>query len=1640
MTTDLKLKLNVVAKSAVVQWDDSVHGDVVLQVSSKDGIWHPPSGVEVEEGSQYVFDISDLGYSFDDIGDILDSVTARGWTRTEGVDSDYVLATWSPRPAPQHYDSGGVLPQSAHSDTPHQDQSHADETHADDHEDHQDNKAHQDSGHVDADHITYIDNPHSDISNRGHTDSHEDETSGHQDSDEHGDQAPEHTDNAHGDSDSHDDHADAGSHDDTGHLDTEVAHDDTPHGDITGNHLDRPNVHSDSDHGDVGHGDTAHSDRTHTDTHTDADHRDQGHGDSPHDDASHIDRSDHTDNSHGDSYADVSGPGPDRRNEHVDNDSGHTDVHYDGRTGIGGHTDAYGDNTGGKHVDSHGDQNLAGVHNDSHFDVPAHVDRITHTDIAHDDAQHADREHNDVGHTDEGYSDSSHGDSEHQDAEHEDADHGDVTQAHSDSEDHIDNTHGDETAHGDQEAHEDHIDLPGGVPYADSGRTHTDGPHGDFWTNHEDLFDHFDVMARHMDVHRDTSHNDARRPGHSDLAHLDENRQTANHNDFYNDNRRPANANHVDQDIGDQHYDSGEPGYEPHYDYHGDTMHGDAAHGDVAAQQQHDDSHSDGSHDDAAHVDIPHGDSSGNIFLPIIPNFRVTIGDVINTPFPPATQGSPPYSYSLTGLPPGLTQTGSPPVVSGTVGQVGHLDETIGGHHLDRDFGVSDAAAGEYPMMYSAEDDDGNSISRSFNVTVLARQHSDIHSDGGGHGDAGPAGPSFSPPSQSVSGNVGSSIIAEATLSPVAVGQNPSITATGIPNGLSLSTRRVGASIVATISGTPTRAGTFTTSIVSGSATATIRFTIGRGTGNLALSSPGNLEVSANTQFELTLPAATGGSGTIRYSLSGAPDGVDFNDRTRVLSSDGIAAGTHELTYAAADSNSSVSVVFSLIVGEQTFTVPPPPDLELDDVPIINGVEGVSITPITLPAAKNAQGTATYEVADLPDGLNFNDTSRVISGTPSESGRGIYSYTAGDSRRRRVTKSNAWVVGTPGSPTPGTTLRLDDQLFDNLVVGTRFTANLNPASGGKAPYRYSIADAPNWLEPFFERDRTITGVPNRAGQHSLRYVTFDSTGLQATATVRFVIRPRGGTSPITDTAFPGWDSQGVLEGLIAKWTPEGVKYGVCAQLDLAIGKPDEKRLVSDKVYITTDGTTPLHPAGNDLPPPGWSASDQVDKPDRPGEIQWVMTSVPYRQGSSRPAWVTASIETHDFYRAPTHTDIQPPAGARSIFLRTTNSVTRPATPGAVQSETAVPPGWIEANEVLATREFPRVWISSSSDGGRTWSTPTRFDTYYENIPFFILTASSNPPPTPPIKQTAGGNGENAIPTPSGFSPTFICPTKDLPIAWIIFGNGTAGAHTFTAPAPQKDRAGSDLAWTRTPFYILADKKPATPSGWVPGGNWQARRQTPTQDEDVWVTFRAGSNTPNCSIDWTEPEVDRPRSGVRLPATLTLYRITPVRPSPPRFPSNVNFVDGQGDWYKSDTAFPPNAQYPYQWAIQADLNRAGTGYGPFRLLTRDTQHPNYRQIWAVYEVDALFRYEKVGDPAPAAPPANQLTSNDYPNPSRVRRGVWIRRRGGQIPTNTTVYIAFRERIWPAQWGAWRVSVFNIGDIDPFGGIHIDIAGP
>ena len=200
----------------------------------------------------------------------------------------------------------------------------------------------------------------------------------------------------------------------------------------------------------------------------------------------------------------------------------------------------------------------------------------------------------------------------------------------------------------------------------------------------------------------------------------------------------------------------------------------------------------------------------------------------------------------------------------------------------------------------------------------------------------------------------------------------------------------------------------------------------------------------------LTLPEATGGTGTIAYTLSPTlPAGLTFDATARTITGTTTAVFTSaEFTYTATDGNAdTVTLTFDAVVAASALTFA---------TTIADQSFGIGDTVnLTLPEATGV-GTITYALTPttLPDGLTFDATARTITGTTTTAfASEEFTYTATDSNGTTATLMFDMAVVEM--------LEIDGTVPEQLwVTGTAIVdVELPAASGGVGAITYALTPA-----------------------------------------------------------------------------------------------------------------------------------------------------------------------------------------------------------------------------------------------------------------------------------------------------------------------------------------------------------------------------------------------------------------------------------------------------------------------------------------------------------------------------------------------------------------------------------------------------
>ena len=293
----------------------------------------------------------------------------------------------------------------------------------------------------------------------------------------------------------------------------------------------------------------------------------------------------------------------------------------------------------------------------------------------------------------------------------------------------------------------------------------------------------------------------------------------------------------------------------------------------------------------------------------------------------------------------------------------------------------------------------------------------------------------------------------------------------------------------------------------------------------------------ANSQItDLTLSVATGGNGSLTYSLEPVPTGLTFDMTTRVLSGTPTGGATViTLIYTVTDSDptdkdSEILSVTVNIVGDAK------PSFEGVDFVDRNYIETWPITPVFLPGvASDGNGDTTYTIAGLPEGLNFDRETRELSGTPEVALAETFQVLliASDSDGNNADTDRSTLVFN---------IMLEDEVAPTLsaVSNQNYIQNspitnltLPEATGGNGSVTmYSLTTLGGLTFNSDHTVRVLSGTPRVFGDFTLVYIATDSDPLTPeagpdSATVSITINIEEDTVPSFTESVP---QQNYFEG------------------------------------------------------------------------------------------------------------------------------------------------------------------------------------------------------------------------------------------------------------------------------------------------------------------------------------------------------------------------------------------------------------------------------------------------------------------------------------------------------------------------------
>ena len=494
---------------------------------------------------------------------------------------------------------------------------------------------------------------------------------------------------------------------------------------------------------------------------------------------------------------------------------------------------------------------------------------------------------------------------------------------------------------------------------------------------------------------------------------------------------------------------------------------------------------------------------------------------------PAATGGVTPYTWSVSGLPAGLSFDTGTGTISGTPSGASSGTVTVT---------VTDSTSPTH-----------QSVTKQFTLTVTTGLSITT--------PALPGGVAGSPYSTTL----------------VAAGGTTPYTwsVSGLPSGLAVNAS------TGTISGTPSAASSVSVSVtVTDSASpnhqsATRQFTLTIAAA-LSITTPALPGGAAGSPYSGTL-AAAGGTTPYSWSATGLPTGLSINSSTGAITGTPSAASSSTVTATVTDSTSpthqSVTKQFTLTVTA---------GLSITTAMLPEGVIGVNYS--TTVAAAGGATPYRWSASGLPAGITMNSGTGMISGTPSAAGSSPVNITVTDSTTpTQVSASRQFTL------TINQALSITTASLPGGVAGSTYSTMV-AAAGGITPYSWSASGLPSGLG-IDAGTGAITGTPSGASSGTVAVTVTDSTSPTHQSVTKQFTLTIGAALSITTTSLPaGLATSPYSAPVIAAggttpytWSATGLPAGITINSSTGAITGTPSGASSGTVAVTvTDSTSPTH--------------------------------------------------------------------------------------------------------------------------------------------------------------------------------------------------------------------------------------------------------------------------------------------------------------------------------------------------------------------------------------------------------------------------------------------------------------------------------
>jgi hypothetical protein len=278
-----------------------------------------------------------------------------------------------------------------------------------------------------------------------------------------------------------------------------------------------------------------------------------------------------------------------------------------------------------------------------------------------------------------------------------------------------------------------------------------------------------------------------------------------------------------------------------------------------------------------------------------------------------------------------------------------------------------------------------------------------------------------------------------------------SYTATGLPAGLSLN------GSTGLVSGTPTTLGAYlpVVTVWQGTNSATAAFAWG--VLEAALQAPAGKTSTEGGVVSLALQGASAAGAPLTYSASDLPDGLTLNPSTGLISGTLIPGAAADGPYAV-----TATVDDGTAQDTQTFNWSVAPYVSLASIADQSGVEGSGVS-LAVSATDAGSLALTYSASGLPAGLGINPSTGLISGTIATgaalAGAADVTVAASDGTYGS-SESFAWSLRPAVAPAAPTVSTLGLQRND---TGDGVNVRVQAGDAAGYPLSYSATNLPDGL-------------------------------------------------------------------------------------------------------------------------------------------------------------------------------------------------------------------------------------------------------------------------------------------------------------------------------------------------------------------------------------------------------------------------------------------------------------------------------------------------------------------------------------------------------------------------------------------------